>query len=155
MRKLPKSLMEKQEKQRLESINKVQQAIDELKSLGYDNIKTGMLIERTGLSRATFSKPHIIEVLKDNKIGRFKDAKVIKRENHEKNYRNMVIMIENELQKSHNKARNLQKDLDAKKLRIETLEVALEKEKIKNQKLIGEMQILYKKLKIFGLGTEL
>lgn len=67
----------------------------------------------------------------------------------------MVIMIENELQKSHNKARNLQKDLDAKKLRIETLEVALEKEKIKNQKLIGEMQILYKKLKIFGLGTEL
>lgn len=59
---LPQGLAEKQELQRQETINKVLRAASDIKSeCGKVTIST--LIEYTGLSRSTFAKPHIRELL--------------------------------------------------------------------------------------------
>lgn len=61
-RKLPQTLVEKQEKVRNNTIEMVTNAIIELEAQGYD-IKIRDLIEVTGLSRSVFAKPHIRKVL--------------------------------------------------------------------------------------------
>lgn len=61
-RKLPKSLIEKQERTRNNTIEMVTNAIIELEAQGY-SIKIRDLIEATGLSRSVFAKPHIRKVL--------------------------------------------------------------------------------------------
>ena len=65
--KLPGVIMEKQERQRQESINKVLRAIHELSNEGV-NIRIKDLIERTGLARSTFAKKHIRDVLVEKGI---------------------------------------------------------------------------------------
>ena len=62
MKKLPKSLYEKQENQRQATVNLVLRGITELTSEGY-SIKIKDLIEHTGLSRSVFSKPHVRQLL--------------------------------------------------------------------------------------------
>lgn len=61
-KKLPKGLAEKQELQRQETINKVLRACADIKSEG-GKVAISALVEHTGLSRSTFSKPHIRELL--------------------------------------------------------------------------------------------
>ncbi len=61
-RTLPKSLIEKQERTRNNTIEMVTNAIIELEAQGY-SIKIRDLIEATGLSRSVFAKPHIRKVL--------------------------------------------------------------------------------------------
>ena len=62
MGSLPKNLCDKQGQQRQSTINRVIRAIAELKAEGY-SIKIKDLMERTGLSRSVFAKPHIRELL--------------------------------------------------------------------------------------------
>lgn len=62
MNKLPENLCKKQEYQRQNTINLVLRGISELTSEGYD-IKIKDLIERTGLSRSVFAKPHVRKIL--------------------------------------------------------------------------------------------
>jgi hypothetical protein len=62
MSNLPGKLREKQESQRQSTINLVLRAIAELKAEGY-SIKIKDLMDRTGLSRSVFAKPHIRELL--------------------------------------------------------------------------------------------
>lgn len=61
-RTIPKSLVQRQEKTRKDTVEMVAQAILVLESQGY-NIKIKDLISVTGLSRSVFAKPHIREVL--------------------------------------------------------------------------------------------
>lgn len=61
-KKLPKELAEKQELQRQENINKVLRAISDIQDEGR-KVTITALMEFTGLSRITFSKPHIRELL--------------------------------------------------------------------------------------------
>lgn len=61
-KKLPKGLTEKQELQRQETINKVLRAVADIKSEG-GKITISTLAEYTGLSRSTFAKQHIRELL--------------------------------------------------------------------------------------------
>ena len=61
-KKLPTGLSEKQELQRQESVNKVLRAADNLKDEGKE-VTISALVEYTGLSRSTFAKPHIRELL--------------------------------------------------------------------------------------------
>ena len=61
-RTIPKSLVQRQEKTRKDTVEMVTQAILVLESQGY-NIKIKDLISVTGLSRSVFAKPHIREVL--------------------------------------------------------------------------------------------
>jgi len=61
-KKLPQSLVEKQERTRNKTIEVVTNAIIKLESQGY-SIKIRDLIEVTGLSRSVFAKPHIRKIL--------------------------------------------------------------------------------------------
>jgi len=61
-KKLPQSLVEKQERTRNSTIEMVTNAIIELEAQGY-SIKIRDLMEVTGLSRSVFAKPHIRKVL--------------------------------------------------------------------------------------------
>ncbi len=61
-KKLPNSLIIKQEKIRSETIATVTNAIIELEAQGY-SIKIRDIMDATGLSRSVFAKPHIRKIL--------------------------------------------------------------------------------------------
>lgn len=65
--KLPRVIEEKQEFQRQETMNKVLRAINDLSNEG-GNIRIKDLIEYTGLSRSTFAKQHVRDILIDKGI---------------------------------------------------------------------------------------
>lgn len=60
--KIPQPLKDKQEATRQSTINTVLKAIRELQAQGY-TVKIKDLMEYTGLSRSTFGKPHVRDVL--------------------------------------------------------------------------------------------
>jgi hypothetical protein len=62
VKKLPKSLLEKQEQNRSATVAMVTDAIIEFESQGY-NIRIKDLMSVTGLSRSVFAKPHIRRIL--------------------------------------------------------------------------------------------
>ncbi len=68
-KKLPQSLVEKQEMTRNNTIKAVTDAIIELEAQGY-SIKIRDLMEVTGLSRSVFAKPHIRKVLVEHGISK-------------------------------------------------------------------------------------
>lgn len=79
---IPNALKDKQEEQKCITKRKVQEAIDIiLKEEGVVTKKK--LLELTGLSPATFSKPHVKEVLKINKVCQFKTKNTIKKSHDE------------------------------------------------------------------------
>lgn len=61
---LPMNLQKQQEFKKQESINKVLRAINDMKNEGR-KVTISALMEFTGLSRSTFSKPHIRELIAD------------------------------------------------------------------------------------------
>lgn len=61
-RKLPKSLVKVQELQRQDTINKVLRAVTDIKNESRQ-VTISVLMEYTGISRSTFSKPHIRKLL--------------------------------------------------------------------------------------------
>ncbi|WP_228727716.1 DUF6262 family protein [Fusibacter ferrireducens] len=67
MNKLPRVIEEKQALQRQETMNKVLRAINDLTNEGA-NIRIKDLIEYTGLSRSTFAKQHVRDILIDKGI---------------------------------------------------------------------------------------
>lgn len=66
-KKLPKSLLEKQEQERVATSAAVTDAIIELESQGY-NVRIKDLMFVTGLSRSVFAKPHIRKILVEHGI---------------------------------------------------------------------------------------
>ena len=75
-RSLPQSLEQKQLDQRQATIDKVQQAIDELKA-EKAIVKIKKLVEVTGLSRSVFNKDHIKEVLKKNQVCQYEPKNLL------------------------------------------------------------------------------
>lgn len=68
-KKLPKALIEKQEKTRSDTITMVTNAIIELEAQGY-SIKIRDIMDVTGLSRSVFAKPHIRKILVEYSISK-------------------------------------------------------------------------------------
>ena len=62
---IPPALVEKQEFQRQQTINRVLHAIDYLSSQGMD-VDTKNLMHCTGLSRSVFAKPHVRTVINEH-----------------------------------------------------------------------------------------
>lgn len=62
LNKLPRVIEEKQALQRQETVNKVLRAITDMTNEGA-NIRIKDLIEYTGLSRSTFAKQHVRDIL--------------------------------------------------------------------------------------------
>lgn len=76
MKDISNALREKQELTRQGTIEKIQNAINDLKAEGH-LIGIKHLVDRTGLSRSVFRKPHVQRILKANKIGIYKESKTV------------------------------------------------------------------------------
>lgn len=149
-RALPQGLKDAQETKRKKTVDKVQTAIDELIAEGYKVTMT-RLVERTGLARATLSKPHIEEVLKENKVCKYEklsvssttDKKTLKYELELEN-----IKLKDRIEKVLKENANLKNKNN--ELKVENYEL-----KDRVSKLLGELQLLSQKARMHGLRLEL
>lgn len=148
-RELPNALKERQNKQKNESIELVKEAIKELREEG-QRVTIKLLVERTGLSRATLSKQHIEEVLKQSAVCKF-ERRVYVRSSDE------VDISELELEVSKLKIQ-LEKSQEAfKKIKNRNNELKVENNNLKetNKKLRGELQLISIKSRMHGVKLEL
>ena len=60
--KIPQNLREKQELQRQQTVNRILRAVENLQAQGC-RLSIKNMMDYTGLSRSTFAKPHVREVL--------------------------------------------------------------------------------------------
>jgi hypothetical protein len=151
-RNLPEKLQQKQEAKRQESIELVQNAINELKAEGCKVTMTA-LVERTGLARATLSNTHTDKVLKNNKVCKYEKLKVLNtnenkvprtKADFELAIAESMVKI-NSLTEENTKLRNM---LNAEKVSNYELKKA-------NSKLLSELQILSQKARMKGVRLEL
>ncbi len=146
MRQLPEAVRDYQESSKNETINKVQKAIDELKAEG--NIVTRkLLLERTELSNSVLSKPHIKEVLRENKVCQF----AIKRK---MNVTTNSADSDVELKKAYEKIDKLEKKVKELEAKFNKERLAYYEMKEANEILRGELHILKQKAKLRGLDLD-
>lgn len=148
-KELNSKLKEKQEKEREESKAKVLRAIEELKNEGFE-VSTKLLIERTGLSRSTFSKSHIIDVLRQEKVCRFKNSMTLK----DKDSNQYLLEVEKRIRELEVENQKLKKDLNLqinKNLKLE-FEIAEKQEQC--EVLRGQLMVLYQKASNRGIELE-
>lgn len=148
----PSNAMQEMYKARkADTLKRISDVIDEMEEMG-EKVTKKALIERTGLSSGTFSKPHVIELLKERHVCQFASkAEEIK---------------ENSIQqtlKDHSKA---MKRIEVLEHRIDNLEEARVKDKERRQALEaknkeleernaylrGERQMLLERIKAAGVG---
>jgi len=146
VRQLPEAVRDYQESSKNETINKVQKAIDELKAEG--NIVTRkLLLERTELSNSVLSKPHIKEVLRENKVCQF----AIKRK---MNVTTNSADSDVELKKAYEKIDKLEKKVKELEAKFNKERLAYYEMKEANEILRGELHILKQKAKLRGLDLD-
>lgn len=154
-RDLPEKLKAAQEMKRNETRAKVETAITELQEEGYI-VTISNLVERTGLSRSTFSKSHIEEILKEKKVCKFAQrVKIVDRSKSEidMNRTELLLLIEKlrleivsrdeKIEKEITKNCELNNKINS--LKVENLE---QKERI--QKLLGELTMMSQKMSKHG-----
>jgi hypothetical protein len=150
MKDISDALRKRQKLIKQQTIKKVQCAIDDLKDEGY-LIGIKHLVERTGLSRSVFRKPHVQKILKENKIGIYKESKTVPKSNED--YRILALAMEKELLRANNKIQKLEDDLKDRDKRITRLVSSLEEKTNECALLRGEIFILAKKAKIMGIDS--
>lgn len=148
MKNISDALKEKQEMARQGTIEKIQRAINDLQAEGY-LIGIKHLVERTGLSRSVFRKSHVQKILKDNKIGIYRESKTVPKSDED--YRTLALTMEKELLRSTNKIQKLEDDLKDRDRKIARLTTSLEEKANECEVLRGEIFILSKKAKIMGI----
>ena len=150
-RKIPDKLKEKQEKQRKATINKIEEAIEMLKDLGYSSISIANLVAETGLARTTFSKPHVEEVLKKYKIGKFKEVKTLVIEQEKKYTREYINSLEKQLHNANIKINKLESELVSVNTKLKQEQLNFIKEEIKNKELADKFQRMYDRVIASGI----
>ncbi len=151
MKDISDALREKQELARQQTIEKVQRAINDLQAEGY-LIGIKHLVERTGLSRSVFRKPHVQKILKENKIGIYRESKTVPKSDED--YRTLALTMEKELLRANNKIQKLVNDLKDRDRRITRLTSSLEEKINECEILRGEIFIISKKSKITTIGSD-
>lgn len=152
-RSIPSKLKEKQEKQREETIEKIENAIQMFKELGYGSITISNIISETNLARSTFNKPHVQEVLKKHKIGKYREVKTIAIEKTENYNKEQIELLEKQLKNATIKISKLESELVTvtNKLKHEHLNyVAVE---LKNRELADKFQRMYDR--VIAAGVEI
>lgn len=151
MRTLPDSIKIQQENKKKQTIDSVQRAINELKSEGYI-VTTKLLMDRTGYARSTFSKSHVKELLRLNKVCMFRDTKFI----HDQKYDEKGFLeLKNELEKANKNIVALKGIIDGKNQRIDKLLGELEERKADYQLLLGHLHIAIQKAEIQGVHLQI
>lgn len=138
-------MREKQELARQQTIEKVQRAINDLQAEGY-LIGIKHLVERTGLSRSVFRKPHVQNILKENKIGIYRESKTVPKSDED--YRTLALTMEKELLRANKKIQKLEDDLKDRDRRIARLTTSLEKKQMNVKYCGGRFSSLQKRLKL-------
>lgn len=150
-KKIPDALKEQQAERRLETEKKIQEAIDSLKSLGYENITIATLTKETNLSRSTFNKTHVIEILKRNKIGKYREIKSILAESMSLSDKERIYELEKKLVNANIKIKKLEENLDKKSLELGQKKIELMEQKEQLQQVVGNFQALYNKITAMGI----
>jgi len=150
MVKPPEQLAKYQDVRRKTTLVKIQAAIDELNAEGFI-VNKKMLIERTGFSAALFSKRHVKELLKTNKVCQFKESKVVPSTTGKDI---SVFQLQNELFSANKKIARLEKQGEHIKRYAEILETQLKEAKEECKLLRGQLFIFVEKAKIYGINLE-
>lgn len=120
MKELPKSLLERQEKEQLKTADIVTQAISELKAEGYE-IKIRDIIEVTGLSRSVFAKPHVRQILIEHGIVKLQDTPASHENNNKCNTKMLLAKKDEYIQKLLNENNQLQYEIELLRGKIHIL----------------------------------
>lgn len=150
MKDISDALKKKQEITRQGTIEKIQHAINDLQAEGY-LIGIKHLAERTGLSRSVFRKPHVQNILKENKIGIYRESKTVPKSDED--YRTLALTMEKELLMANNKIQKLEDELKDRDRRIAKLKSSIEEKTNECALLCGEVFLLSKKAKIMGIDS--
>ncbi|MER2106914.1 MAG: hypothetical protein ABS949_08230 [Solibacillus sp.] len=145
-KELPSTLLQRQEMLRNETKDKIQQAINTLKEEGAMVTKKA-LIELSGYSASTFSKPHIKELLEKNEVCQFrKTTQTSKSQNDQRNQKKIEAL--------EKKCMRLEQENLNKDIRIAKLESDLEEEKEYGKKLLGKLHTIMRKAEMKGINIE-
>lgn len=144
-KKIPDSLQKHQEQRKSETLQTIQTVIDALKDEGTIVTKK-LLIELSGYSPSTFSKPHVKGLLEKNEVCQFrKRTTVTKRKTVE-------VRLKQQHERLQKKCNKLEDILLEKDIRISYLEKDLEKEKDNNKRLLGKLHEIMRQAEINGIS---
>ena len=144
-RSLPDKLKEKQQQQKRDTVKKIEEAIEMLKDLGYGSITIANLMKETGLSRSIFSKPHVEEVLKKHKIGKYKEVKTLVIEKQNKYTKEYVDSLEKQLSNANIKINRLESELASTTSKLKEEQLKYLKADLANRELADKFQRMYDK----------
>lgn len=137
---IPDALRQKQELQRDKTICMVENAITELSAEGYA-VTVSRLMERTGLSRSVFSKPHIKELLP------LSGPKVPMPRNMQGNH-DLTVQLDRALKKLE----KTQSEFDSKNVMVQKLKADLSAKCDECELLRGKLHVLMQKCRIKGIN---
>lgn len=145
-REIPNTLKEKQEKNRLETITKVQNAIDDIKQDG-GIVTRKLLLEKTGLSNSTFSKPHVKDVLEANRVCQFATKKKVLNVTKEDVTKNLYKEIDKLKRENNILTSKLQdKEIKAKSYKQDYIDLSND-----YAMLLNKLHIVMKKVDEYGI----
>jgi hypothetical protein len=147
-RKLNEGCKNYQDGARQKTINEVQNAISRLKEEGAI-VTVGKLMELTGLARSTFSKSHIDDLFKKNRVCKYENKTVIVQE---ENNSKLAEKLEKELEKSNKLVTKLTQELEKQKEKHVKLQADYIKKDEDYQLLLGKWHTLVKKAKLLGIN---
>ncbi|MFQ7075988.1 MAG: DUF6262 family protein [Clostridia bacterium] len=151
-RSIPEKLKKKQEDQKKETVKKIEEAIQMLKDLGYGSITIANLMQETDLARSTFSKPHVQAVLKKHKIGKYKEVKILVREQEEKYTREYAMSLERQLINANIKINKLESELASANNKLKQEQLKYVATDLKNKELADKFQRMYDR--VIAAGVE-
>lgn len=129
-RRLNEGLKRKQEEQRQKTVAVIEEAIKSFENENYQDITIQMLIDTSGYTRPTFSKPHVQELLKKYRIGKYKCTLKLPKSDENKmkflekkvqEYMNSNEKLTSTVKELNFKIKNMRQELTNAKLEIEYL----------------------------------
>ncbi|MFJ7185582.1 hypothetical protein [Lysinibacillus xylanilyticus] len=145
-RDISTNLKKLQDAKRQETLEKIQHAIDEI--LEDDDIVTKKkLLELTGLSSATFSKPHVLDLLKKNKVCQFRETVKYEKSNDTSEVEQLQKLIIN-LEK---KNALLMSKLQDKDIKISLLREKNEKLENDYSMILGKLHLILKRIDMLDI----
>lgn len=136
---LNEGLKNSQEEKRKNTILKIEEAIKSFQDEKYQDITIQMLIDSTGFTRPTFSKPHVRKILEQYKIGKYKTTIELPKSDEDK-----LKFLERTIQKYMATNEKLSNDIVEKDLKINKLNEELRKAKLEIEYLNQEIYQLSK-----------
>ena len=144
-REIPDSLKKLQDEKRSQTLFKIQEVIDELKNDSAEVTKK-KLIEMTGYSASSFSKQHVKDLLKRNKVCQYKEKLKVKPIKED-----VSVRYEKSLEKANSEISRLKAVIVSKDIKINELEMSQKELQDKYEILLGQLHQITKKAHLKGI----